>query len=497
MRKLTVTPLDEVYVTIHGDKSAEIKLWEDFTFMVPGYQHMPKYRTGTWDGKIRLYNGSNGRIYKGLLPRIEQWAEKNQVELEFLVDVQDESFSIQQAKEFAESLDMSLVARPYQLEGFAKSVRKRRCLLISPTASGKSLMYYMLIRFFNMKTLLIVPTTNLVGQMTEDFVDYSKGTFTDVHQIMAGRSKDSTELVVVSTWQSIYKQPPEWFDQFECIMGDEVHQFKATSLKAIMSNAKNVVYRIGMTGTLDGTVTHQLVLEGLFGKKSTLTTTKELIAKKYIAPIEVKAIILKYEPWLAKEQARTKYQDEIQFLVNTPERTQFISNLSLSLKGNTLVLFAFIVHGKAIHELITKADPNRKVFLIYGKVKADVRNEVRKIVEGESNAIIVASYGTFSTGANIRNIHNIIAASPYKSRIRILQSIGRGLRLKDNKGHLTWFDIADDLRHLTWTNYSVRHYAERVSIYHKQEFPFKQYKVRIKCKRQPEQGILSLPTVKT
>ena len=177
-----------------------------------------------------------------------------------------------------------------------------------------------------------------------------------------------------------------------------------------------------------------------------------------------------------------KYQDEIDYLVSSKSRNNFIKNLTLKLKGNTLVLFQLVEkHGKDLHKLIEdKAENNRKVFYIYGGVETEEREKARAIVEKENDAIIVASYGTFSTGINIKNLHNIIFASPSKSRIRNLQSIGRGLRLGDNKVNATLYDIADDLQYKSKENFTLKHFQERINIYTEEEFDYEIHNINLK-----------------
>jgi len=154
--------------------------------------------------------------------------------------------------------------------------------------------------------------------------------------------------------------------------------------------------------------------------------------------------------------------------------------LALNLKGNSLILFTYVEkHGKILFESLTSQNNTRKIFFIHGGVEAEDREAVRHITEKENDAIIVASYGTFSTGVNIRNLHNIIFASPTKSRIRSLQSIGRGLRLGDNKDTAVLYDIADDLRYGPYTNFTLKHYEERVKIYSEEKFVFTTSNVRI------------------
>ena len=266
------------------------------------------------------------------------------------------------------------------------------------------------------------------------------------------------------------------------VIGDEAHNFKAKSLTSIMEKCVNAQYRIGTTGTLDGTQTHQLVLEGLFGAVNKITTTKKLIDKKQLSNLAVRCLILKHSEANCKMVASGKYQDEIDYLVASKARNNFIRNLALKIKGNTLVLYQLVEkHGRDLYKNIEdKAEKDRKVFYIYGGVETEEREKARAIVEKENNAIIVASYGTFSTGINIKNLHNIIFASPSKSRIRNLQSIGRGLRLGDNKVNATLYDIADDLQYRSKENFTLKHFQERINIYTEEEFDYEIHNINLK-----------------
>ena len=343
-------------------------------------------------------------------------------------------------------------------------------LLVSPTASGKSLVIYSLVRYYHMmglKTLILVPTTSLVEQMYSDFEDYGWSSGTYCQRVYQGHSSKVEKDVVISTWQSIYKLPKKYFEQFGCVIGDEAHMFKAKSLTGIMTKLHLCKYRFGLTGTLDGTQTHQLVLEGLFGPVEKVTTTKELIEKKSLANLKVKCIILKHQ----NIRERMTYSDELQFLGEHERRNEFIAGLLMHLKGNTLCLYQLVEkHGKPLYEQVQKSqnegffdDRMRKLFFIYGNTSTTEREEIRSVVENETNSITIASYGTFSTGINIRNIHNIVLASPSKSRIRVLQSIGRGLRQGENKDSVLIFDIADDM---TFRR-STQLYTEPLSRTHK------------------------------
>lgn len=479
---ITISKIDEVHIRLQCDKGIAMELSEYFTFYVPGYKFMPAFRNKIWDGKIRLFNTQSHAIYAGLAPYVERFCEEREYTCQYddTIDA-DEEFSADEAMTFVDTLGMPFMPRDYQMKAFVYAIRKRRGLLLSPTASGKSLIIYLITRYLNCKTLIIVPTISLVSQLFKDFADYGYDSENNVHKIVSGITKHSEKQVIISTWQSIYKQPKEWFDQFDLVIGDEAHLFKAQSLTSILSKLTNCAYRYGLTGTLDGTQTHKLVLEGLFGRVKQVTTTKELIDTGSLSKFRIKALILKHDEELCKANKNNRYQEEIEYLVSSHARNKFIKNLAISLKGNTLVLYQLVEkHGKVLHKMIDESIEDRRLFFVHGGVDGDEREEVRRITEEENNAIIVASYGTFSTGINIRNLHNVIFASPSKSKIRTLQSIGRGLRLGSNKEVATLFDIADDMTYKSKKNFTLDHFMERMKIYNDEKFEYKIYTINLK-----------------
>jgi superfamily II DNA or RNA helicase len=316
--------------------------------------------------------------------------------------------------------------------------------------------------------------------MYGDFADYSHEDSTwhvanNCSKIYAGFEKSNQSNIVISTWQSIYKLPKKFFDEFDVIYGDEAHLFKAKSLTSIFNKCTKTKFRIGTTGTLDGTKTHKLILEGLFGKVHRVITTKELMDNKDLAELKITCLLLDYSDETKKAVKGQTYQEEMDWLVKNHKRNVVIRNLSVSQKGNTLVLFQFVEkHGDVLYQMIKeKAGTSRKVFFVYGGTDTAQREQIRSITEKESDAIIVASYGTFSTGINIRNLHNVVFASPSKSRIRNLQSIGRGLRKGNQKERCNLFDIGDDLSWKSKKNYTLNHMVERVKIYNEEGFNYK------------------------
>ena len=488
MRTLILEKKNDVHLSVDADEDVRRDLGEYFTFSVPGFKFMPQYRSRHWDGKIRLFSYATGQIYTGLYPYILNWCDENNVSVVDKTDIKDADVDDKKIDQFIEALKIPFTVRDYQKEAFAYSLRKHRCLLLSPTASGKSLIIYLMVRFNlircvdkNDKILIVVPTTSLVEQLYKDFKDYGWNSSAHVHRIYQGHEKHSDKRVYISTWQSIYKMPKKWFEEFGCVIGDEAHLFKAVSLTKILTKLENCKYRIGLTGTLDDSKTHKLVLEGLFGAVNKVISTKTLQDNKQLADLKIYCLVLQHDN-MSKDFLKDKsYQEEMDFLVSNEIRNKYIRNLCLSLEGNSLCLFQYVEkHGSILKKLIEDKNENKKVFFVYGGVDTEERERIRAITEKSDNSIIIASYGTFSTGINIRNLHNIVFSSPSKSRIRNLQSIGRGLRLKDNNSNATLYDISDDLTYQGKENYTLSHFKERINIYNEEGFDYEVHQVELR-----------------
>jgi len=487
---IQIDPIDSVYIRVTSEPSVEKELSGFFTFTVPGHTFVPAYRKRLWDGKIKLYNFYKKEIYAGLINYILEFARDRNYEVINNVPEPDIECDMECVKKFSSALNLyasgeKIFPHQHQLDAILYALNKKRLLLLSPTGSGKSLVLYILTRYLlnilpkDKKILLLVPTVSLVSQMYSDFKDYSYlnkwNVKSNVHTIHAGQDINTHKRVVISTWQSIYKLPESYFKDFNCILGDECHLYKSKSLIGILSKLKSCEYKIGTTGTLDGTMTHKLVLEGLFGNVQSVTSTSDLMKKNLLSPLEINCIILNHSKESRSSAARLKYADEVEWIVTKQSRNNFICDLALTLKGNTLVLFQFVEkHGKVLYDMFQKkTDSSRNVFFISGNTEKDEREIIRKIVEKETNAIIVASYGTCSTGISIRKLHNIVFSSSSKSRIRVLQSIGRQLRKSDQKEIAKLYDIADDLTWKSWKNHTLRHFNERLKIYDSENFNYK------------------------
>jgi superfamily II DNA or RNA helicase len=475
---IRVTKFNDVHIKLHCDASTAYELNEYFTFSVPGARFTPAYKNKMWDGKIRLFHLMRQTLYAGLLSKVLEFAKERNYEISYdnLADFGQNVFPLAAAEEYVKSIDLPLTPRYYQYDAFVHAIRNKRAILLSPTASGKSLIIYLITTYLiSKKVLIIVPNIGLVHQMASDFEEYGCPPEL-IHKIFTGQEKNTNSLITITTWQSIYNLPKNWFTPYGVVIGDEAHTFKAKCLVTIMENLTSCEYRYGFTGTLDGTTTNKLVLEGLFGPVHTVTTTAKLMEEKTVAQMKIQAIVLKYpeetRKLFANRKPRPSYKDELMFLIDDPYRNKFIARLVNSLKNNTLLLFNNIKHGKMLQQLIQEIDPTREVFFVYGGVDGEERETIRKYVEVNNNVIVVASYKTFSTGTNIKNLHNVVFGSPSKSRIRVLQSIGRGLRTSNEKLDATLYDIADDLSWKSYQNHTLKHFGERIQMYNQERFRY-------------------------
>jgi len=464
------------------------ELSDYFSFYVPGYKFMPAFKNKVWDGKIKLFNRMTGELSAGLYIYVIKFCS----ERGYTVKTEETRYGsptdvadVSDLNPLLEDLNIPFAPRDYQYDAVSTALQRTKAILLSPTGSGKSFIAYLLMRYVMSneegKVLIIVPTTSLVEQLYADFADYGFDVENHVHRIYSGKDKVTDKTVILSTWQSIYKLQRNWFKQFTMVIGDECHGFKSKSLSSIMNKATEAKYRYGLTGTLDGTQTHKLVLEGLFGPVYKVTTTKALQDNDTLAPLSIKVLLLNYSDEVRRDYGKRTYQEEIDWIVSNDARNRFIRNLALDTSGNTLVLYQRVgAHGKPLFDIISaKADDARKVFFVSGDTATSDREAIRRIVEKQDNSIVVASLGTFSTGINIRNLHNIIFASPSKSQIKVLQSIGRGLRKSDNGQETQLYDIADDLHWGKRNNFTLLHSAERVKIYEKEQFKYIIVKVNI------------------
>lgn len=489
-----IEKFNEVHMKVTADPGVRQELMNYFSFRPPGYQFVPSYKNRVWDGYVRLYNPMRPLLFAGLVEYVKKFCEDRGYDIEIpeemepRTDVPDDY-----VMELAKEIGAKLEPRDYQIQYVLNALRNNRSLSLSPTSSGKSFIIYLIQqhywRAFEHRTLIIVPTISLVHQMAGDFMDYGCDQ-KNIYRIQGGVDKNTSAPIVISTWQSLIKQPKEWFDQFQVVLGDEAHNFQAKSLTTIMEKLTDAPFRHGFTGTISSeSKVHRLVLEGVFGPIRRYVTTKELMDEGTVADFKVKALVLSHNAETKKAFAtaikplkkQQRYAAERTFLFNHDKRNLFIRNLVWSLKGqNNLILFDQVEkHGKVLEPLLRRED--RVLHFIHGGVSGEAREEVRKVVENdpEKRHDILASYGTFSTGVSIKRIDNAIFASGYKSEIKVLQSIGRTLRKGNGSDDATLYDISDDLSVGSFTNYTLQHFRNRVDIYSSEQFDFKIYSINL------------------
>ena len=479
--------VDNVYSRLVCEPGILREVSDHFTYFAPNYKFHPKFRSRVWDGKIRLVNLQSGLVYAGLAKRIKKFCDSRNYQFTFDRELVYDNVSEHEILSHINKLKIpeKFDKRDYQIESVIKCIRTGRRTLLSPTSSGKSLIIYFVATWYSKhKKLIIVPTIQLVNQMEGDFRDYGfKG---KIHKSTDGLSRENNidADVVITTWQSLNngktKMKPQWYKQFGVVFGDEAHGAKATSMIEIMCNLKDCKYRFGTTGTLDDQPLNQATIEGLFGPQYSSISTKEMIERGFASKLKIKCIVLRYQKHETQIVKDMDYNSEVDFLVNHNKRNEFIKNLTLSLKGNRLVFFRLRDHGERIYSELQDSEVSN-VFHIDGTVDVESREDIRKTMETTNDAILVASLGTTSTGTNIKRLHHMIAASPSKSKIKVLQSIGRMLRLheeKEQKGAIL-YDIVDDLSHGKKQNFTLKHFIERCKIYDQEQFEYKIYNVAL------------------
>lgn len=490
---IKLVPLNETHIRILCDDwGVEQEINEYFTFFASGYKYMPLFRNGIWDGKVRLFDLRKKTIYKGLLDEVIKFCKNNNYELD--VDKSLNYFNdvtYEEIVEFVDSLKLHGKGKPieirtYQYEAIYQAIKYDRRLLLSPTSSGKSAIIYAVIRWHiekERKILIVVPTTMLVSQLFSDFEDYSSANEFNVEDnasvLFSGKERIFEKNVVISTWQSLAAMMKNDKEKLQDLVKrtdvgiwDEAHTYKANVVLKVMECFSKTRYRTGTTGTIDDSKINGLTLQGIMGPIYKVITTKELMDAGQVVKLKINCIVLKYPEHVRKAYKGIDYKQEVAFLVGYENRNKFISRLATTVKGNTLILFNFVArHGDVLQQMISKMT-DRPVYFIHGGVDADDREKIRKLLDDKNDAIVIATASLMSTGVNIPSIENIIFAVPSKSTIRVRQSIGRGLRLKDGKTVCNLYDISDDMSYKAYKNTTLKHLEDRVKIYEKEQFEY-------------------------
>jgi superfamily II DNA or RNA helicase len=471
---------NSTYIKVSCENQGIIaELSDFFTFEVEGAKFSPSFRNHLWDGKQRLYSKVTGGIYAGLLQHVIKFAEDRKYQYtidEKLFKTIEKNHEFN-AQDFIKSLNIQkIIPHDYQISAIDHMIKNKRCLCLSPTSSGKAFLIYCLIRWYLQNTagkiLIIVPLIDLTAQLLQEFKEYSDYDIEkDIHIIHGGLEKTSDKRVIISTWQSIYKMPRKYFLQFDAAIFDEIHETGCGKSKTILEKCINTSYKVGLTGTIKNTKLNQLVLEGITGPLLKVITTKKLMEDGKVSQLKIKSIILKYPETIRKANKNLTYHEEQEFIRNYTTRNKLIAKLAIGIRDeNVLILSKSLEHIEFIRKELENC--GKTVFVIIGETDTDIRLKNKLETESLTNVVILATERIFSTGISIKNLQNLIMVSGGKSSTRILQSIGRILRLDGKLNKCTLYDFVDDFSYNKKRNYLLKHFLERVSIYNSEGFEF-------------------------
>lgn len=497
MKTAIIKRLNETYSQVLCEPEIARALYDEFTVDVHASKFAKRSIAG-WDGLIRFFRTFNNSIYTGLIPKVIQFCKNNGIDIQYQDDIDllkpECCFSVNDVNEIIQKLQLcnneGLQIEPmeHQYAALYHTIRDtNRAVILSPTSSGKSLIIYVLTRFLidilDKKVLLVVPNVSLIHQLYNDFCDYSKQTTSesynwvkDTVQMVTGSSKEKRQQCILANWQAIYKMPTAYFSDFEAVIMDEVHSAKADSLKGIVERCVNAKYRYGFTGTLQDSVCHITTIEGLFGSVFKVTSTKELMNQGIVSSLLIKMVFLGYSTRSRLLSTTMEYSEEMKFVALNKNKNAFIVALAEKIQGNTIILVNLVEeHAKILYNMLIQYS-KKKIYYISGNIKPEERERIRHEMEINNDCILVATYGTLSVGVNIKNIHNIIFGAAFKSRIRVLQSIGRELRLHENKTKAVLYDLVDDLSiyngKKTKMNYLMKHASKRMLYYQDEGFDY-------------------------
>jgi superfamily II DNA or RNA helicase len=484
MSDIQILPINASFMAVTSeDEGIREDLYQYFRFEEPTFT---PNKFSKWDGSVRLYDKRSGKISYGLLSTVIAFAHDRQLTIDidpaFKQDIKP--ITEEQINEWCDTLDLrdgdnKISPYDYQRAGLYLAIKYSRVTLLAATSAGKSLLQYLIIRFHQQlntgRILLIVPSINLVTQMYGDFKNYSTANGWDAdkncHMVYDGRTPYTNKPVVISTWQSLKDLEPDYFQQFSVMLGDECHTFSGECLEKIGKNCTNAYSRVGLTGTLKKDKLHPLQVQQHFGPIRRIVTTKQLQDAGRAAKTQVHIIQLEHTTD-DRKNLDGEYQKEIEFLIGHPYRNKIIKGLAKTLKGNTLILFDRIdAHLKIVAKELQDEMPHKRVLIITGEVENDERNVIKAEMEVGEDIVLLASFGTVSTGVSIKRLHNLVFAHPSKSVIRILQSLGRLLRLHSSKDVANIYDIVDVMMYYGKINHAMRHGAERLGFYTEEQHP--------------------------
>lgn len=487
MSDLIIEKVNSSCVHLVCEDGLSHRFYNVFSAYAPGYRFNPRFKLHVWDGKVRCYNPITQILPIGLLNNLLIWCDQHKIEYSmqgFDKPLRDNIDKEELEKQMNSYITAGFQARDYQVNAVHAALTNRRGVLLSCTGSGKSLMIYTFLRYLLdnkdvHRAILIVPSVSLVEQMFSDFRDYGWDDLEDhVEMLYSGKKPTFKKEILISTWQSLEKEDPEFFEVYDACVVDECHFAKCNVVTRLLKLMHNAEYKIGTSGTLPTEISEQLQINSVIGNVLFELKSCELIARGYLTKLNIAAIFLKYPLSFIEENKERTYPEEVKMVEEYPNRNKVLNFIidHTSPMNNMLILVNHRNHLKDVEDYLHKNYPEKKVSIITGDVKAKVREEIRVGIEDEDGTILLATYQTMATGVNIPKLHAIMLFSNSKSRIKVLQSIGRGLRKHNSKNKVIIYDIVDDLSYKKRTgriakNYCMQHFDERSSYYIEQEFP--------------------------
>lgn len=491
-KTILVRPYNESFVILDTENSVALHIKDRYTYEVDDFK---KKKTGVWDGKVYQFSPEKKLFPFGLLASLTKFAEKNDYFVDFSLMNRPpiRKIDLKTLEKFEKHLNLSSGGKrismfDHQKKACLIAINNEKCVIKSPTSSGKSLSIFFLTQWFrNKKILVLVPNKTLVEQLFSDFHDYSSGSLLLKNEIgkVHGESKNFDCRVTISTWQSLMRKDRMFFEQFDVLIVDECHHAQSVSIKKIAERCINASIRIGFTGTLDKDRLKRCTITGVLGPEHQIVSTAELMEKNLVAELMINCLVLEHPRETKQRMENLSYHEKIVELATNLERNLFICNLACSKpNGNVIVLFSLVDdHGKLLYEICQEKlqETGRKAFFVHGGVKVEERESIRKAMEESVGNVLIASYGTMSTGTSIKNLHYGIFATAFKSEIRNLQSIGRLLRVHKKGKKAVLYDIGDDAAITIKNNIPMRHFAMRLlHTYKKEGFDYRIQRIKLK-----------------
>lgn len=485
MADIIINKENESFLKLDCDEEMNHRIYKLFSAFMPGYRFNPRYIHKLWDGKHHSFSPITQLLPIGLYSNLVNWCKQNNVSYkEVGLENAHETIDKEWLRDFINERIEKFDIRDYQLNAVHAALENKKGILLSCTGSGKSLMIYSIIRYLlevkHLKKLcLIVPNKGLVNQMYNDFIDYGWNDIAQYCERLHSEVKPTYKVpVLISTWQSLQMKHQSFFEDYDCVIVDECQGTKANVLRKLVKSAYNSEYKIGTTGTLPAEVADQLQINDVLGDVIFELKSKELIDSGYLSNISIACLFLKYPEDMIKANKDRTFPEEIKMVEEYPNRNSVLKYVIDHSKktDNMLILINHKEHLKMVKEYLENEYKDRPVKVITGDVKSKLREDIRLSIENEEGVLLLATYQTCAAGVNIPKLHDVFLFADSKSRIKVLQSIGRGLRTHKSKNKVIVYDIIDDLSYVKRTgnikkNYCLDHFDERYNYYKEQRFP--------------------------